>query len=99
MTRRLLAALVLSLSPALSAEDIHLAILGNIPESKSIETMAVRFAVDAANSKPLRLHEKIKLVGFHTHGTVEGALEAAKKAAEDSAVLGVIIHGEEGCDP
>jgi ABC-type branched-subunit amino acid transport system substrate-binding protein len=95
---RLLAALFLSLSSLLGAGEIRLAILGNIPESKSVETLAVHFAVDAANAKA-SLPDKLKLVGFHTKGSVEGAIEAAKKAADDSDVLGVVIHGEEGADP
>lgn len=96
---RLLTALFLSLSFMLSAGEIRLAILGNIPESKSVETMAVRFAVDAVNAKGDRLPDKLKLVGVHTKGTVEGALEAAKKVADDPDVFGVVVHGEEGADP
>src|SRR6185369_2120527 len=77
--KRPLAALFLSLSSLLSAGEIRLAVLGNIPESKSVETLAVHFAVDAVNAKGSSLPDKLKLVGFHTKGTVEGAIDAAKK--------------------
>jgi ABC-type branched-subunit amino acid transport system substrate-binding protein len=91
--------LILALGSSLKGEELRLAILGNIPESKSIETMAVHFAVDAENAKPELAHPKVKLAGFHSKGTVEGALEAAKKLVEDPQVMGVVVHGEEGADP
>ena len=96
---RTLAALFLSLSALLGAEEMRLAILGNIPETKSIESMAARFAVDAANAAPWRPSRKAEAGRLPHQGHGGGALEAAQKLAEDPQVLGVVVHGEEGADP
>ena len=93
-----LSALIL-VSGILRAEEIRIAVLGDFPENKGLETRAAQFAVDAANQGETRRHEKVKLVPVHDKGTVEGALDAAKHIVEQDGVLGVVVHGEAGADP
>ena len=98
--RRLLTLLLAgALSAALQAGEVHLGLLGNIPDLKPVELLAAKISIDAANASPKLASDPLKLIPAHDKGTLEGALEGAKKLAEDPEMMGVVIHGEEGTDP
>lgn len=95
---RFLPALVLACS-TLQAGEVHLGLLGNIPDAKPLELLAAKISIDAANASPKRNYDTLKLIPAHDHGSVEGALEAARKLVEDPEMMGVVVHGESGADP
>jgi ABC-type branched-subunit amino acid transport system substrate-binding protein len=96
MIQRLLPALLL-FSTALQAGDLHLGLLGRLPEPKTVEFLAAKIATDAANAA--NPDTTFKLIPMNDRGSVEGALEGAQKLAEDPLMMGVIVHGEAGADP
>lgn len=94
-----LLALLLALCAPLWPEELRIAVLGNFPEYKGLETLAAQEAVDGANASDTRRHGKVRLVVHHDRGTVEGALEAAGRIVDTPNILGVVVHGEAGVDP
>src|SRR5262245_48916536 len=64
---RLLISFLMLLGSA-RAEELRIAILGNFPENKGLETLAAQYAVDAANANETRRHGKVKLVVYNDHG-------------------------------
>ncbi len=91
----ILTALLAQLLSPLGAEELRLAILGPLPEGKSLETRAAQLAVEAANLSDRRRHDKVRLVAAHDKGTKEGALEAAGRLVEHPGLMGVVLHGED----
>lgn len=84
------------LGSSLQAGEIHLGLLGNIPETKTVEFLSAKISIDAANASPGHISRTLKLILAHDHGSAEGALEAAIKLAADPDLMGVVIHGEHG---
>jgi ABC-type branched-subunit amino acid transport system substrate-binding protein len=91
--------LMIAFSVSLHAGEIHLGLLGNMPDPKPVELLAAKIAVDAANANPARTTDPLRLIPAHDKGTLEGALEGAHKLADDPEMVGVVIHGEEGVAP
>ncbi len=100
MTRRLVGALALSLclAPALLVAEAHLALMGDFPEGKSLESKAASDAVEWGNAG-LAASDRIRLLVFNDHGHLAGALDAARRVTEDPEMLGVVVHGEAGVHP
>jgi ABC-type branched-subunit amino acid transport system substrate-binding protein len=86
-------------SHALQAGEIHLGLLGDIPEVKTVEFLAAKIAVDAANANPNKNFDTVRLLPAYDKGSPEGALEAAQKLAQDPELMGVVVYGEEGASP
>jgi ABC-type branched-subunit amino acid transport system substrate-binding protein len=94
--RWIFAAGALALTAGLRAEP-KLALLGNFPTEKSVETLAAKMAVDAHNALTTTADISLKVVNGGL--SRESNLKAAADLAADPEVLAVVIHGEPGADP
>ena len=75
-----------------------LALFGPFPDAKSLETEAVQQAVDDANTLAPGISPRLKLEVFNT-GAGGDLTALAKKVADDSDVLAVVVQGEDGVAP
>jgi ABC-type branched-subunit amino acid transport system substrate-binding protein len=77
--------------------EAKLALLGPFPEEKVVEVLSAEMAVDAHNA--IAGAPRLRLAVFNGGSSTAASVEAAKKAASDSDVLAVVLHGEAAASP
>jgi ABC-type branched-subunit amino acid transport system substrate-binding protein len=94
--RLVILAAFLAAAAGLPAEG-KIALLGDFPEDKSVETLAAQMGIDAHNA--VSSAARLRLVVSNGGAGVDSSLKAAQALTADPDVLAVVTHGEAASAP